>query len=382
MTLQASFPTDDLVLDRIESLAIVLPVYNEAGTIADTVDEIYEKVVRRIDNCTLLIFEDGSSDGTKDILPTLSERYERVRFFSSGSRKGYSKAVKDALTSNEIKQYTHILFADSDGQYFPEEFIDLIEKYESSDAGVVMGRRMNRSESRFRVFLSGGMRKIENALFPIECVDVTSALRIMDVETASKIASKISYSKYNFWLEFTPRMYEEDVKVIEVPVRYRQREGDSNVYSGRKMPKILWNELSAITKTYWEYKKAEITKFLVVGASGALVILSLTYLFTSFLHILYLFSAAIAIEISIMWAFALNDIWTFSSRKVNSSALTRFAKYNFISLGGLAINTTVLFILTTYASLFYLLSEFIGILFGFAFNFLASSKFAWNKVTD
>src|SRR5437016_172918 len=100
----------------IQDLAIVLPVFNEAETIIDTLREINAKIATKI-NCSIYVFEDGSTDGTKELL--LKAQVEMpVNVISSPERKGYPRAVKEAMlyTSSD-----NILFMDSDGQYEPND---------------------------------------------------------------------------------------------------------------------------------------------------------------------------------------------------------------------------------------------------------------------
>ena len=119
----------------------------------------------------------------------------------------------------------------------------------------------------------------------------------------------------------------------------------------------------------------KLVSFAAVGASGAGIILFLTWLGVG-LNLHYVASAAIAIEASIFWAFFLNDKITFKDNVGNSKLSHRFLKYHGIALGGLGINLSVLYLLTT-GGLFYLMSEVIAIFITFTFNFLASKRWAW-----
>jgi dolichol-phosphate mannosyltransferase len=121
-----------------------------------------------------------------------------------------------------------------------------------------------------------------------------------------------------------------------------------------------------------------------VGASGAVVILLLTWIFTEYAHLFYLLSAALAIEISIMWAFALNTTITFRhSLKKRGDLLLAFGNYQVVALGGFTINVFLLYALTTFFSIFYLVSEIVAIAVAFGFNYLMSFRFVWiNKVAS
>lgn len=245
-------------------IAVVMPVYNEADTIEVTIREINRKMMRYLPKSSILIFEDGSRDNTKEKLHSLSREFPWVKCCTSPERKGYSRAVTDALLSLNENEFDYVAFMDSDGQYDPYDFFRLWRALgEERDGGdysvdMVMARRLNRAEPAYRVLLSGGLRAFERILFSPPCSDVTSAFRIMRMRVAKSIGSEVKFSKYNFWLEFTARAAIEGVSIIEVPVKYRGREGSigagkSNVYSIKKMPLIVSSEMGALAKTWLEY---------------------------------------------------------------------------------------------------------------------------------
>ena len=268
-------------------VAIVMPVCNEASSIESTITEIKEKVMRFLPNSSLLIFEDGSTDNTNLVLSDLSRKYAWLRLSTSpgrSSRKGYSKAVRDALTSVNETEYDFVLFMDSDGQYDPCDFFKLwkVMADRSSNTpksslsalrrSIVMGRRVNRTEPPYRIILSTGLMIIERVLFGPGCQDITSAFRLMHTSAAKSLASRVRFSGQNFWLEFTARASEEGYEFCEVPITYRRRaftavesksvdnrmgsscSKGSNIYDFKKMPKIVGNELAAVARTWLEYK--------------------------------------------------------------------------------------------------------------------------------
>jgi putative flippase GtrA len=126
-------------------------------------------------------------------------------------------------------------------------------------------------------------------------------------------------------------------------------------------------------------QKPEIYKFTIVGICNGILLLILTSLFTSFLNIFYLISVIIGYEISVIASFFMNDNWTFSKVKKISSVYTRFIKYNIFALMGLGINLLVLFLLTHYLEIHYILSEGIAILVSFGFNYSASKKISFKN---
>jgi len=366
-------------------IAVVIPVFNEAGSIEKLLTNIRDKLQSAYRNMDIYVFEDGSSDGTGDALKRLlaSGKIPGLNISVTPQRKGYPKAARDAIGSIDASKYSHILFMDGDGQYPMEDVAHLLQLFEGeySDHDMIVGRRKTRTEPIYRKFLTGGLRMIERVLFRPQIKDITSALRIIRTGTAKNIAARVVHSRYNFWLEFTARMSALDLKVVEVPVGYLDRtEGESRVYSLGKIPKIVWAELTAIFLTWMELNFNKFVKFGIVGSSGALVILSLTWLFTERLHIWYMLSTLIAIEISIIWAFALNTVFTFRHDFADvASAVLALAKYHAVALGGSVINIAVLYVFTEKARVYYLLSEVIAILVAFGFNYLMSTHHVWQN---
>jgi len=234
--------------------AIVMPVYNEAESIEETIRELHSVVVKKMKNVDIWIFEDGSTDGTKEILEGLKEDLGNLYIKMDKSKKGYPKAMREALLSINPDLYDFVLSMDSDGQYDPVDFFKLWKIMQKESPDIVMGRRVRRAEPFYRRFLSWGLRVLEGFMFPLPCKDVTSAMRLMKVEVAHEIAKEVKYSKYNFWLEFTAWMSLKGYKVAETPVSYRERIGGSKVYSIRKMPKVVLSEFKALRAVKKESK--------------------------------------------------------------------------------------------------------------------------------
>ena len=111
-------------------------------------------------------------------------------------------------------------------------------------------------------------------------------------------------------------------------------------------------------------------KFGVVGISGVGVNMGMLYFLTEYVHIPYLVSSIIAIEISIISNFLLNDIWTWKDR-IKKKYIYRLIQYH-ISVGITAVfvNWLLLLVLTEVFGLYYLLSNLIGIAMGTFANYI------------
>lgn len=370
---ESSILSQNNIQERLHNYAIVMPVYNEAASIKSVIEENYKHIISKLDDAVFVICEDGSTDGTKSILMSIEkEKKIPIYLFMDNSRKGYVKAVKDAINIASTKA-KHLIFLDSDGQYYPEDFWKLYKHI--GDADIIMGQRINRSEPWYRKILSKGINILAKVLFGVKCKDLTSAFRIMNANTAKYIANTVKYSKYNFWSEFTVKAHTYNISMKEEPVRYRERvDGTTQVYKPSKIPTIVLNELSALLRTFLELKFREVSKFALVGASGAGIILSLLWILTELIGFNYMYSAVISIEMSILWAFVLNDRFTFKNRTGNK--LSRFIKYHIISLASMGLNLLVLFSLTT-VGIHYMTSEVLAIIAAFISNYILNARWTW-----
>ena len=229
-----------------DRIAMIMPVYNEADTIESTITELYGKVAGKMANLDVWVFEDGSTDGTKEVLEKLKVKFPNLHAEMTKGKKGYPRAMKEAFLSIDPSGYEYVVAIDSDGQYEPDDFFELWQVMQRDSPDIVMGRRMARKEPPYRKLLSRGLQILERIMFPVKCKDVTSVMRLMKVNLAHEIAREVKYSPYNFWLEFTARMSLKDYEVVEIPIDYRERAGGSKVYSPKKMPKIILSEFRAL----------------------------------------------------------------------------------------------------------------------------------------
>lgn len=257
-----------VVTELKDRVALIMPVYNEGETIENTVRELYERVTSKMENVDIWVFEDGSVDGTKGILEKLEEEIPNFRAVMTKDRKGYPNAMSDAFLSIDPGQYQYVVSIDSDGQYAPDDFFRLWQVMQSKHPDIVMGKRITRKEPAYRKFLSKGLRILERVMFPIKCNDVTSVMRLMKVHLAHEIAGEVKYSPYNFWLEFTARSALKNCSIVEIPIGYRERAGNSKVYSLSRIPKIVFSEFSALRALRNEKKGQASHTIRVKGGRG------------------------------------------------------------------------------------------------------------------
>jgi len=123
----------------------------------------------------------------------------------------------------------------------------------------------------------------------------------------------------------------------------------------------------------------EFVKFAVVGSSGVLVNMGLFFVLTRWITLKIEWASPVAIEISILSNFLLNNIWTFRKRDTIVSFYHRMLRYHLITgLAGI-VNYLVLLLLVKYAGMADLLANLFGIVVGMFINYFLNSRWTWKQ---
>ncbi len=119
---------------------------------------------------------------------------------------------------------------------------------------------------------------------------------------------------------------------------------------------------------------ARFGKFLLVGSTGVVVNSLALFLLYERAGLPLVLASALSVEIAIANNFLWNNFWTFGRREVS---LQRFVKFNFVSLGGLFLTTSTLWVLTTKLGIHYLAANLAGIALAAVWNFAVNLIWTW-----
>ena len=381
--------------DFVPQFAVLMPVHNEENTITDVVTDVYDKLGKNSTCCfEIVLFEDRSEDNTREVVVNLSRKIP-LKATLSYNKKGYAGGIKEGL---RLVAAPYVIISDSNGQLKPEDFWilkDRLDNVANPYKVIISGKRKIRGYDFHRRVISKTFQKLSSIVFDLDSIkDITSPFKLMSTDLAKSIASECKYMNECFWTEFVVRACNKKIKIVEVKLQHSKRlDEETVIYKKSKIPKIMINQLFGLVKLKRDiaqrgfvsslFQTKSVRRFItfgLVGSSGAVITLFLTWLGVN-LHLYYLLSAAIGIEISIGWAFLLHDRITFRDKIDNyqkSKTFFRFLKYNASSLGGEAINISTLFLLTS-AGMFYLYSEAVAILVAFMWNYTLSRKWVWSN---
>lgn len=219
--------------NRTSPISLVMPVYNEAGCIESVVRGLQKAVIDRVPGSEFIVAEDGSTDGTKQILARLQQELA-FKLVSGEQRKGYTRAVLDAL---RLPTHDTILFTDSDGQHDPADFFKLIPYLANND--LVIGWKKPRNDSWHRRLLSWGYNRLISILFGLHLHDIDCGFRVMRKTIVDTILPQTRTLKQCVSSEYVIRAHLAGHRICEVPVTHFARPcGTTNIFHPRKLPGI------------------------------------------------------------------------------------------------------------------------------------------------
>ena len=209
-------------------LSVVMPVYNERATIEEIIPRVLAVPLR----IELIVVDDGSKDGTRELLPGLAEQYG-FKLILQPKNGGKGSALRRGFqeVSGDL-----VVIQDADLEYSPEEFPELISLICEGRADVVYGSRFL---GRHRVFLfthyAGNrlLTLITNALYNTMLSDMETCYKVMRTEVLRSF--KLESDGFGIEPELTAKIFKRHYRVYEVPITY-----DGRGYEEGK--KITWRD--------------------------------------------------------------------------------------------------------------------------------------------
>jgi glycosyltransferase involved in cell wall biosynthesis len=199
-------------------LSVVIPVYNEKDTVLQVLDS-----VRKVDlPKEIIIVDDCSTDGTREVLQALAPSDDLKIILQPGNAgKGAALRAGFACVSGDI-----VVIQDADLEYDPAEYPNLIQPILSNKADVVYGSRFLGGPHRVLLF----WHSVGNHLLTI-LSNIFTDLNLTDMETCYKvfradILKRITLreDRFGFEPEFTAKVGKARFRIYEVPISYSGRD--------------------------------------------------------------------------------------------------------------------------------------------------------------
>ena len=199
-------------------LSVIIPVYNEVKTINEIIQRV--KATGLVDE--ILAVDDGSKDGSRDILAKLSES-GTVKVIYHEINQGKGQAVRTGIqnASGDL-----ILIQDADLEYDPREYPVLLRPIQEGIADVVYGSRFLGAGRRPVMFWNMVANKIltlvTNILYNNILTDMETGYKLFRREVVQNMT--LHARGFDFEPEFTAKILKRKVRVYEVPITFNPRD--------------------------------------------------------------------------------------------------------------------------------------------------------------
>jgi dolichol-phosphate mannosyltransferase len=219
-------------------LSVIIPVYNEESTVLEILKRVQSVPVEK----EIIVVDDGSTDGTREMLEQLHfPSIQRVDGQGEGDIKVILKEKNEGKGMAIREGFRHItgdvvVIQDADMEYNPMDWMKMLKVMEEKKAGVVYGSRiLGKGQKSSLAFYFGGrfLSWLTNILYGTRITDEPTCYKMFKREVIKNI--DLRCRGFEFCPEVTAKVSKKGYRIYEVPVSYSPRK----VSEGKK---IRWND--------------------------------------------------------------------------------------------------------------------------------------------
>jgi glycosyltransferase involved in cell wall biosynthesis len=228
---------------KLRKLSVVVPVFNERNTLVEILRrmravELPDGVEREI-----IVVDDGSNDGTRDVLNQVGDSTVRVVMHEANLGKGAALRTGFAHATGD-----YVLVQDADLEYDPEDWPKLLNPVLRGRARVVYGSRFTGERRNMLLLHWMGNRFLSmttNVLFNTTLSDMETCYKLFDRDLVDDM--KLQSNRFDIEAEITAKVLKRGIRIYEVPISYSGREFDEG-------KKITWRDGFAALWTLVKYR--------------------------------------------------------------------------------------------------------------------------------
>jgi len=214
-------------------LSIIIPVYNEAGTVLSLIEKVERSDIGDIQK-ELIIVDDFSKDGTRKLLEQVNHKvifHEKNKGKGAAVRTGLSHATGDI-----------ILIQDADLEYDPDEYSSILKPIIDKETQVVYGSRfLRKHKAKYQIYYLGNifLSFVTRILYFRNITDMETCYKVFTKEVAQNLSLKAE--RFDLEPEITAKIIKKGYKIIEVPISYQCRDfKEGKKISWKDGVKAIW----------------------------------------------------------------------------------------------------------------------------------------------
>ncbi len=319
-------------------VVIIIPTYNEAGNITLLLEAIGDQLHNSPHQIETLVVDDNSPDGTADCVRAFMEKVSWVHLIE-GAKEGLGVAyIRGMRHANRVLGADAVVEMDADFSHKPEDLPRLLAELDKG-ADFVIGSRYVEGGSipdnwgLYRKAVSSFGNLVARLIVGLKVRDCTAGFRVIRSNILESInLDHLAVRGYAFQVALLNRCINQGAKVKEIPVDFIDRERGESKLGIRDILEFILNVWWIRLQNHGTF-----VKFAIVGLSGVFVNLGCFTLLLE-LGLSKYISSPIAIEVSILWNFFLNNMWTFRWRESADSIQLKGVKFNAVSLIALFVS--------------------------------------------
>ncbi len=211
-------------------LSVIVPCYNERATVAELLRRVRDVPIEK----EIIVVDDKSTDGSRDVVASLAEQWPEIRHVLQPVNQGKGAAIRRGI---EEARGDIVLIQDADLEYDPEEYPKLIQPIVDGHADVVFGSRFEGYPRRVMLF----WHRLGNTFLTF-LSNATTNLDLTDMETCYKVfrreiiqSIRLNSNRFGIEPEITAKVARRGYRIFEVPISYYGRD----YWEGKK---INWKD--------------------------------------------------------------------------------------------------------------------------------------------
>ncbi len=229
-------------MPKINKLSIIMPCYNEKATIEKILSEV-AAVNLGSTKKEIIIVDDGSTDGTRDILKKLEKNNSDIKLIFQKTNQGKGSALKKGILASTGDV---IVVQDADLEYDPQEYPRLLYPIKRGQADVVYGSRFIGGEPHRIIYYRNQVANkfltmLSNVFTGLNLTDMETCYKMIRGDLARTLAKDLKAKQFGFEPEITARIAKSGAAVYEIGISYYGRSKEEGKKIGMKDGiKAIW----------------------------------------------------------------------------------------------------------------------------------------------